>query len=115
MQNYLNAKQSKPNNNVIAYFKAYVYNDSGGQYMPVTNATKLRKNLYGTLEEVINYNEHVIVTSKMGNAVIISEADYNALLETVYLISNPEFMEGYKDAKAQDRSTYKKLDLTKDW
>ena len=83
--------------------------------MPITNATALRKNLFGTIENVVAYNEPVTITSKTGNVVLISEADYNALVETVYLMSNPAFMEGYKEAKAQDRSTYEHLDLDEEW
>ena len=83
--------------------------------MAVTNATALRKELFGTLENVVRYNDTVTITSKSGNAVLISEADYNALMETVYLMSNPSFMEGYKEAKEQDRSTYEKLDLDEEW
>lgn len=83
--------------------------------MPVTNATALRKNLFGTIENVVTYNEPVTVTSKSGNVVMISESDYNALMETVYLMSNPAFMEGYKEAKKQDRSTYEKLNLDEEW
>lgn len=83
--------------------------------MSVTNATALRKNLFGTIENVAAYNETVTITSKSGNVVMISESDYNALMETVYLMSNPTFMEGYKEAKEQDRSTYEKLDLDEEW
>ncbi len=83
--------------------------------MSVTNATALRKNLFGTIENVVAYNEPVTVTSKSGNAVLISESDYNALMEAVYLMSNPAFMEGYKEAKEQDRSTYEKLNLDEEW
>ena len=83
--------------------------------MPVTNATALRKNLFGTIENVVLYNEPVTITSKSGNAVLLSESDYNALMETVYLMSNSAFMEGYKEAKEQDRSTYEKLDLDEEW
>ena len=83
--------------------------------MSVTNATALRKNLFGTIENVATYNEPVTVTSKSGNVVMISESDYNALMETVYLMSNPAFMEGYKEANEQNRSTYEKLNLDKEW
>ncbi len=83
--------------------------------MSVTNATALRKNLFGTIENVATYNEPVTVTSKSGNVVMISESDYNALMETVYLMSNPAFMEGYKEAKEQNRSTYEKLNLDEEW
>lgn len=83
--------------------------------MLITNATALRKNLFGTLENVVAYNEPVTITAKTGNVVLISESDYNALIESVYLMSNPSFMEGYKEAKLQDRSTYEKLNLDEEW
>ena len=83
--------------------------------MAVTNATALRKNLFGTIENVVVYNEPVTITSKSGNAVLISESDYNALIETVYLMSNPAFMKGFLEAKEQDRSTYESLNLDEEW
>lgn len=83
--------------------------------MAVTNATALRKNLFGTIENVVVYNEPVTITSKSGNAVLISESDYNALVETVYLMSNPAFMKGFLEAKEQDRSTYESLNLDEGW
>ncbi len=54
-----------------------------------TNATNLRKNLFGVLEQTIKYNEPVNVSTKDGNAVILSEEEYNSLTETLYLVSNP--------------------------
>jgi len=83
--------------------------------MLITNATALRKNLFGTLENVVAYNEPVTITTKTGNVVLISESDYNALIESVNLMSSPSFMEGYKKTKLQDRSTYEKLDLDEEW
>ncbi|MBP5091135.1 MAG: hypothetical protein J6328_01040 [Bacilli bacterium] len=41
---------------------------------------------------------------------LISSSD-RAHEETDYLMSNPSFMEGYKEAKEQDRSTYEEIDL----
>lgn len=83
--------------------------------MSIVNATTLRKNLFGTIENVITYNEPVTITSKSGNVVMISESDYNALMETVFLMSNPAFIEGYNEAKKQDRSTFEKLNLDEEW
>lgn len=42
------------------------------------------------LEQTIKYNEPVNISTKDGNAVIISEEDYNSLMETLYLYSIPE-------------------------
>lgn len=83
--------------------------------MPITNATTLRKDLYKTLDEVIRYNEPVTVTSKSGNAVLLSESDYNSLVETVFLMSQPGLMEEYKKAKEQDKSTFKDYDPDEEW
>lgn len=52
-----------------------------------TNVTAFRKDIYNVLEQTIKYNEPVNVTTKDGNAVILSERDYNGLMETLYLTS----------------------------
>lgn len=54
-----------------------------------TNATNFRKNMFEILEQTIKFNEPVNISTKNGNAVIISEDDYNGLIETLYLSSNP--------------------------
>lgn len=54
-----------------------------------TNVTNLRKNLFGILEQTIKYNEPVSIITKDGNAVILSEDDYNGLIETLYICSVP--------------------------
>ena len=58
-----------------------------------TNITNFRKNIFGLLEQTIKYNEPVNISTKAGNAVIISEEDYNGLMETVYLSSIPKLRE----------------------
>lgn len=65
-----------------------------------TNITNFRKNLFRMLEQTIKYNEPINISTKDGNAVIISEEDYNGLIETLYLCSIPNMreriMEGLK-------------------
>jgi antitoxin YefM len=58
-----------------------------------TNITNFRKNIFGMLEQTIKYNEPVNISTKDGNAVIISEEDYNGLMETLYLSSIPTMKE----------------------
>ena len=57
----------------------------GGEPMTHTNITALRKN----------------VTTRSGNAVILSEQDYNSLLETLHLTSIPGMTESLKAAAAE--------------
>jgi Antitoxin of toxin-antitoxin stability system len=52
-----------------------------------TNITNFRKNIFGILEQIIKYNEPVNISTKDGNAVIISEEDYNELMETLFFSS----------------------------
>ena len=58
-----------------------------------TNITNFRKNIFGLLEQTIKFNEPINVSTKDGNAVIISEEDYNGLMETLYISSIPNMKE----------------------
>ena len=53
------------------------------------NATSFRKNIFSMLEQTIKFNEPVNITTKEGNAVLISENDYNNLLATLEIYNNP--------------------------
>ncbi len=69
--------------------------------MTHTNITALRKNLFGFVEQAVTYGEVVNVTTRSGNAVILSEQDYNSLLETLHLTSIPGMTESLKAAAAE--------------
>ena len=53
------------------------------------NITNFRKNIYELLRQTIKYNEPVNVSTKDGNVVVISEEDYNSIMETLYITSIP--------------------------
>lgn len=57
--------------------------------MAAINITNARKELYNLVENVNLYSEPALIVSKKGNAVLVSEDDWNALQETVYLNSIP--------------------------
>jgi PHD/YefM family antitoxin component YafN of YafNO toxin-antitoxin module len=50
-----------------------------------TNITAFRKDVYKIIAQTIKYNEPVNISTKDGNAVILSESEYNSLIETLYL------------------------------
>ncbi len=61
--------------------------------MSITNATTLRKYLFGYLDAAAVNDETIIVTTKNGNAAIISEEYLRSLEETCYLCSIPGMAE----------------------
>ena len=68
-------------------------NGKGGADMINTNAANFREDLYNVLKQTILFNEPVNISTKDGNAVLISESDYRGLVETLYLTSQPELKE----------------------
>lgn len=57
------------------------------------NITNFRKDIYELLEQTIKYNEPINISTKNGNAIVLSEADYNNLIETLYISSIPKLKE----------------------
>ena len=51
--------------------------------MTNTNATNLRKNLFEYLSQAVKFNDVINVSTKDGNAVILSAEDYNGIMETI--------------------------------
>lgn len=58
--------------------------------MTNTNITSFRKNIYNLLEQTIKYNEPLNISTKNGNAIVLSEEDYNNLLATLEIERNKE-------------------------
>lgn len=58
-----------------------------------TNITSFRKDIYNLLEQTIKYNEVINITTKNGNAVLLSEEDYNNLIATLEIENNKKLKE----------------------
>ncbi len=58
--------------------------------MTNTNITNFRNNVFDYINQVIEFNDIINVNTKNGNAIIISEEDYNGLMETLLLSSDSQ-------------------------
>ncbi len=67
----------------ITYVKAYHCS------MTSLTATKARATLYRLIENLRGGEPPVLITGKRGNAVLVSEEDWRAIEETLYLVSIP--------------------------
>lgn len=74
--------------------------------MYTTNITNARNNLYNLVDMAISDSEPVNIVTKSGNAVLLSESDYNALIETLYLSSNAEYKKSLLDLANADKSEF---------
>ena len=83
--------------------------------MAVTNISVLRKNLFSSIDNVIKYNDSITVSTKNGNAVIISEAEYNAMLETIYLVSQKGLVEKIKEGEKEDIASMPTYSPNEEW
>ncbi len=68
--------------------------------MTTMSATEARKQLYKLLDDVAQSHEPVQITGKRGSAVLVSEDDWRAVQETLYLVSVPGMRESILEGMA---------------
>jgi antitoxin YefM len=73
-------------------------------------ASEARKNLFPLIEQVNDDRQPIEITSKRGDAVLISRADYEALTETAWLLRGPanatRLFESLAQAQAGEKSVH---------
>jgi len=65
--------------------------------MTILNATEARSKLYSLIDEAAGTHQPIVITGKRGNAVLLSEEDWNAISETLHLMSIPGMAESIKE------------------
>ena len=63
-------------------------------------ATRARSNLYKLIDEVAETNEPLQITGPRSNAVLVSEDDWRAIQETLYLLAVPGMRESIIEGMA---------------
>ncbi len=69
--------------------------------MTTLTATEARRQLYTLLDNVSESHEPIQITGKRNSAVLISEEDWKAVQETLYLSSIPGMNESIKAGMAE--------------
>jgi PHD/YefM family antitoxin component YafN of YafNO toxin-antitoxin module len=57
--------------------------------MKSISATLARSDLYKVIDSTLEAHEPIQITGKRGNAILLSEADWRAIQETLHLVSIP--------------------------
>ena len=55
----------------------------------VITASEARAQLFPLIEQVNNDSTPIFITSKKGNAVLVSESEWESMIETMYLLRTP--------------------------
>ncbi len=63
-------------------------------------ATEARKHLYSLVDRVQESHEPIQITGKRGAAVLVSQEDWDAVQETLYLVSIPGMRESILEGMA---------------
>jgi antitoxin YefM len=79
--------------------------------MTTITATEARKKLYNLVDDVSQSHEPVQIAGKRNTAVLISEEDWRAIQETLYLSSIPRMKESIvRGLKTPAAKCHKELD-----
>ena len=72
------------------------------------NISNARNELYKLASSCINYNDIVTISTKEGNVILLSEDDYNSLIESLYLAGIKGVYEDIEEAVKTPTSEFSK-------
>lgn len=64
--------------------------------MKVISSGEARENLYRLLDETAAAHEPLLITGRRSNGVLVGEEDWNAIQETLHLLSVPGMRESIR-------------------
>ncbi len=66
----------------------------------VLSASQARADIYNLMDETAQTHEPILITGKRNNAVMLSQEDWNAIEETLFLNSIPNMAKSIQEAMA---------------
>ncbi len=76
--------------------------------MQTLTASDARANLYRLIDQTTESHQPIVISGKRGNAVLISSEDWDAIQETLYLLSVPGMRESIKRGMEEPAETCSK-------
>lgn len=73
--------------------------------MPTLTASEARANLYRLIDEAAEHHQPIQISGKSNSAVLVGAEDWQAIQETLYLLSIPGMRESIQKARAEPLST----------
>lgn len=70
--------------------------------MASLTATEARANLYRLIDETASSHQPLLISGKRNSAVLVSQEDWAAIQETLFLLSVPGMRESIREGLATD-------------
>lgn len=84
---------------MFTYDKTYDIIEMKGESIMVNlNISNARTDLYKLASSCIKYNDVINISTKDGNVIMLSEDDYNSLIESLYLAGIKNVYEDIEEA-----------------
>ncbi|TLP37645.1 type II toxin-antitoxin system Phd/YefM family antitoxin [Arcobacter arenosus] len=72
----------------------------------IMSVSQVRKDIYNVMDETAQTHEPVLITGKRNNVVMLSQEDWNAIEETLYLNSIPNMASSIQESMSADDSEF---------
>lgn len=72
--------------------------------MHTLTASEARANLYRLMDQTAETHQPIVISGKRNNAVLLAAEDWQAIQETLFLLSIPNMRESIKEGMAEDAS-----------
>jgi len=77
--------------------------------MDTINVTQARNDLFSVMGSVLE-GRMTTITSKKGNVVLLSEEKWNEIMETLYILMDPDTLSAVREARATPTSELETID-----
>ena len=79
------------------------------EIMTTLTASQARAGLYRLIDQAAESHKPVVISGKRANAVLVSEEDWNAIQETLYLLAIPGMRESIQESMAEPITKSKRV------
>ena len=77
--------------------------------MDTINVTQARNDWFKVIKSVLE-GRKIMIRSKKGNSILLSEEEWNGIIETLYVLSDPDTLPAIMEADATPTSELETMD-----
>ena len=72
----------------------------------IMSVSQVRADIYNVMDETSQSHEPILITGKRNNVVMLSEEDWNAIEETLYLNAMPDMAASIQESMKESDSEF---------